>query len=407
MKASILVRCRCRTFYKPRDNDICNRCGLRYRKLTPCTHYVDFSHEGKRYRKSLKARTLDFAEKELKGKTIDELLCEQEKIGKPRTVTFEKAVQDYLAYCQIEGCSRRRSQRKPNRGKTLASKRTSFYQYWFPLIGAKTPLEKIPPDIAIRFKESQLATVGERIGRVRSPRSINLDLRYFLSFSYWAMKNDLPLNAKVTDFSYLPEEGKSGRVFTAQEMDAIVLATLGINPEEARDLILFVIAEGPRAWSEAADMEKSWVNLEEGSYTIPAEKSKSRKAVTRYLGDFSLKILERRAKSTESEYLFPNPKTGKPFTCLSKTLNRIGRQTEVGHIRMKDFRHNWISQGKRDHQPELVSFAIGHSERTTTLHYTWYGRDQYRQVVNDVQSRLFRSVYHSVSSDDIKTVPSA
>jgi hypothetical protein len=74
---------------------------------------------------------------------------------------------------------------------------------------------------------------------------------------------------------------------------------------------------------------------------------------------------------------------------------------------MKDFRHNWISQGKRDHQGEIVSFAIGHSERTTALHYTHYGRDQYRKVVNDVQSRLFKSVYHSVSSDDVKGLPSA
>lgn len=230
---------------------------------------------------------------------------------------------------------------------------------------------------------------GDRVKKIRSPRSINLDLRYFLSFAYWAIKNELPLNPKVTDFSYLPEEGKSGRVFTNNEMDRIVLATLDVQPEEARDLILFVIAEGPRAWNEAGDMERSWLNLEEGSYTVPAEKSKSRQSVKRYLGDYSLKILARRVKNSESEYIFQNRKTHKPFTCLSKTLNRIGREAGVGHITMKDFRHNWISQGKCDHQPEIVSRTIGHSELTTTLHYTHYGPDQYRQVVNDIQARLF------------------
>jgi len=59
---------------------------------------------------------------------------------------------------------------------------------------------------------------------------------------------------------------------------------------------------------------------------------------------------------------------------------------------MKDFRHNWISQGKRDNQPEIVSRAIGHSERTSTLHDTHYSRDQYRDVVYGVQARLHRVV---------------
>ena len=150
-------------------------------------------------------------------------------------------------------------------------------------------------------------------------------------------------------------------------MDRIVLAALDVEPEEARDLILFVTAEGLGAWSEAADMEKSWVDSEEGAYTVPVEKSKSRKPITRYLGDYSLKILTRRAKNSASGYLFANLRTGRPFIRLSGTLKEIGKQTKVGHLTMKDLRHNWISQGKRDNQPGTVSRAIGHSERTTTL----------------------------------------
>ncbi len=151
-----------------------------------------------------------------------------------------------------------------------------------------------------------------------------------------------------------------------------------------------MIAEGPRAWKEAGDRERSSVNLEERSYTVPAEKSKSRKPVTRFLGNFSLKILTERVKNTSSEYVFPNPRTGKPFTRLSKTLARVGKEAEVGHLTMNYFRHNWIRQGKRDHQPEIFSRAVGQSEWTTTLHYIHHSRDQYREVVNDIQAGLFR-----------------
>jgi len=109
-------------------------------------------------------------------------------------------------------------------------------------------------------------------------------------------------------------------------MDQVVLAALDVKPEEARDLILFVTAEGLGAWSEAADMEKSWFNEKERSYTVPAEKSKSRKPITRYLGDYGLKILTRRAKNSASGYLFANPRTGKPFTRFSGALKEMGNR---------------------------------------------------------------------------------
>ena len=59
------------------------------------------------------------------------------------------------------------------------------------------------------------------------------------------------------------------------------------------------------------------MDLEAGIWRVPAERSKSKKAMVKYLSDSAKYVLQQVGTQGKSELIFPNPQTDKPYTTIT------------------------------------------------------------------------------------------
>jgi integrase len=77
-------------------------------------------------------------------------------------------------------------------------------------------------------------------------------------------------------------------------------------------------------------MEKKELDFEDGTWTIPIKKSKTDKEIVCHLVPDIITCLQKLIQESENnDYVFINPKTGRPFTEIRKTWNRIQKKLDI------------------------------------------------------------------------------
>ncbi|MDR5900315.1 tyrosine-type recombinase/integrase [Halomonas vilamensis] len=84
----------------------------------------------------------------------------------------------------------------------------------------------------------------------------------------------------------------------------------------------------------------------------------------------ALSLLAKLPRQDDNDYLFPNPKTGKPFTALFRSWNTARQKAGLKDVRIHDLRHSFasyvINQG---HSLYEVQKLLGHTQVKTTQRY--------------------------------------
>lgn len=157
---------------------------------------------------------------------------------------------------------------------------------------------------------------------------------------------------------------------------------------------------GLRAWSETARLQWEWFHEEDGIIVIPAGFSKNKKPLVKVLSDEMwgfFRLLKENRK--DSPWIFPNPKTGKPYTNLRGSLKRLCKMAGIErHISPKTFRHNFLSQGASEGIPDgQLKDTVGHTNASTTARYIHWFTQERRTIENRIAHRLSPpDVEHSV-----------
>ena len=142
-------------------------------------------------------------------------------------------------------------------------------------------------------------TVNREVGLLRS--MLNLASEWF----------DLEL--KPIKYEMAKEEPKE-RILSEQEIRRL------IENSEAplKHIILVALNTGMRK-SEILNLEWDQVNLKEGFIRIEAQRSKNRKIRVIPLNNSMKEVFYKLHYSrNDSQYVFENPKTGKPFVCINR-----------------------------------------------------------------------------------------
>lgn len=133
-------------------------------------------------------------------------------------------------------------------------------------------------------------------------------------------------------------------------------------------ILIFLLSTGARL-NEA--LTASWKNVsEEGrTWKVDAKKSKSKKSRSVPLNDSALWVLSQLDSKGNSEYLFPSPATGKPYTAFTYQWYRI-RQLAGLNLRIHDLRHTFasllVSNGRSLFEVQQI---LGHSDPKVTMRY--------------------------------------
>jgi integrase len=141
-------------------------------------------------------------------------------------------------------------------------------------------------------------------------------------------------------------------------------------------VIAFLLLTGARK-REALDAKWSHFDFERATWTIPLSKSgkpryvplsPSASDVLKKLQAYSFRVMGYRWQ--DCEWVFPNPRTRKPFINIFFAWNRARQRAGLPDVRIHDLRHSFASALANEGMTLYdVKELLGHSNMATTTRY--------------------------------------
>ena len=147
------------------------------------------------------------------------------------------------------------------------------------------------------------------------------------------------------------------------------------------NMLMFLLSTGARA-NEA--MTATWknVSIENKVWKVDAIRSKSKRTRSIPLNDSALWVLGQLKTQGTSEYLFPSPITGEPYTAITRPWYRIRKLAGV-KIRIHDLRHGFasmlVSGGRSLYEVQQI---LGHSDPKVTMRYAHLSSKTLQEAAN-------------------------
>ncbi|MEX3856305.1 tyrosine-type recombinase/integrase [Paraburkholderia sp. BR10923] len=165
------------------------------------------------------------------------------------------------------------------------------------------------------------------------------------------------------------ERKVKGRFLTKSQLCALLKAAEASSNVHLANILRVMGTTGLRRENVLA-MQWAWFDAERGTLTVPAEADKARKGFTLYLSGDVLGLLRKLQESAEGPWVFPNPKTGKPYySCYDAWVTACNKAGLPG-LRMHDLRHTYASMMLESGSDIVdVQRALGHTQLKTTAVY--------------------------------------
>ena len=162
-----------------------------------------------------------------------------------------------------------------------------------------------------------------------------------------------------------------GLFLTSDELKAVLDAAEQSPNADLADMLRVLMGTGLRR-SNVFRMKWQWIDEKRGTLTIPASEDKGKKGMVLPLSQGVKTLLaERRKTATSSEWVFPNPKTGKPYHSCRNAWVTVRNRAGLPTLRIHDLRHTYASMMLESGSNLIdVQQALGHASLTTTQVYT-------------------------------------
>lgn len=204
----------------------------------------------------------------------------------------------------------------------------------------------------------------------KAPGTINkyvVLLRYVFNLAIrWEVPGVTVNPAK--DVALLQVDNKRQRFLTADEAQALIEAVRNSQNPVLESIVSMLLITGARK-REVLDARWEDIDWQRRLWKIP--KTKAGKARYVPLSAAALELLEsRRLPSGRSGFIFPNPKTDKPFQSVFYSWDTARKQAGLDDLRMHDLRHSFASfliNGGRSLYEVLQ--LLGHSNSQMTQRY--------------------------------------
>jgi len=151
-------------------------------------------------------------------------------------------------------------------------------------------------------------------------------------------------------------------------------------------IVMFLVLTGVR---KANAFKARWCEIDEarGLWNIPI--TKSGKPQNLQLSQEVLNLLQTLPSRGSSDYLFPSPKTGKPFVSIYSSWNSMRKEAGLPHVRMHDLRHTFASLLVNGGASLfMVQNALGHSNPRITMRYAHLADHTQRLAIQNAASQL-------------------
>ena len=237
-------------------------------------------------------------------------------------------------------------------------------------------------DIA-RWQEGRLEA-GYAVGTCNR---MLVQLRHiFNSAIHWEMldKNSNPTQGVQP----LPGEKKHERYLSQEEVARLLRVLDESRNVILADIIRMLLFTGARK-REILDARWEFVNMEDGILTVPRSKSGKPRHIV--LATAPLEILQRQPRSADQPWVFPSPRTGRPFVSIYYGWDSIRQRAGMPELRLHDLRHSFasflVNSGRSLYEVQML---LGHASPQTTMRYAHLSQESLRNATESVLSRIQR-----------------
>ncbi|MFD0666765.1 tyrosine-type recombinase/integrase [Ramlibacter sp. MAHUQ-53] len=188
----------------------------------------------------------------------------------------------------------------------------------------------------------------------------------------------------VKDLRNLRDDNRIERYLSPAQARALSAAVAASENPALRFVVAFLLYTGARK-REVLDARWADVDLARRTWRIARTKSGKVRHVPLSLQAVAL-LRELRASQAEGEaWLFPNPRTGRPFLSLFTSWNRARRAAGLPDFRLHDLRHSFasflVNAGRSLYE---VQELLGHADLRTTTRYAHLSRERLFEAVEAV-----------------------
>lgn len=153
--------------------------------------------------------------------------------------------------------------------------------------------------------------------------------------------------------------------------------------------LLWLLVTGARL---SSGLHCRWKDIDMANevWLVPATDAKSKKPNPHYLNESALWILRQQAGKSESEYVFANPSTGKPYTTITRVWYRVRAKANINpRTRIHDLRHSWAHRVlAAGHSVAELQFALHHADPRTTMLYSHASPSMMRRAASAASLKL-------------------
>ena len=180
----------------------------------------------------------------------------------------------------------------------------------------------------------------------------------------------------------LEENNQKERYLTAEEARKLVGALRSSCNVMLQYIIPMLILTGARKMEvQCARWED--INWEQRIWRIPISKSGKARHVP--ISDGALIILESIPRIAGCQWIFPNPKTHKPYKSFYGSWHTARKSVGLSDVRIHDLRHSFasflVNSGRSLYEVQRI---LGHTQISTTQRYAHLSQDSLLTAANEI-----------------------
>jgi integrase len=239
--------------------------------------------------------------------------------SKQKNVLFERLVEQHLEYSKVN-----KRHKSFLRDITSTNALLAFFKGKL--------LAEAHPFLIEKYKKKRLETV--------MPATVNRELACLKNMYTKAKSWKLAKENPVKEVKMLKEEPKDVTILSP-EKEMELLPELRLN--YARAMVVTALNTGMRE-REIFDLLKE--NVDCKSRMIHVTRTKNWEIRDIPMNEPLTRMLKEaiEASPDDSPYVFPNPKTGKPYTSIKTTFTKAVKRVGLEGFRFHDLRHTWCSR---------------------------------------------------------------
>lgn len=227
-------------------------------------------------------------------------------------------------------------------------------------------LVDISPFLIEKYKSQRSKTITMR-GGLRSKASVNRELQLLSRVFSLAIKNrELKANP-CSEVEQFKGEVRRNRYLLPDEEEKLMAQLTG-RRAHLRLIVLVALHTGMRR-GEILRLRKQDVDFYRGNIHVTETKIDEDRDIP--MNDTITNELMTHCANLNSDYLFANPKTGKPIADIKNAFTGACEDAGLEDLRFHDMRHTAATRmGEAGVDPFTIAAIMGHKDIKTTSEYT-------------------------------------